>query len=270
MTRHPRLRLPILCASAVLAALSLLGCSRESDDWKSAQAADTVAGYEQFLHQYPGSTHVGEANTRVSQLAEDEAWQLATSQDSQAGYQQFVAKYPDGKWAQEARVRIENFALTPPSGETPASVMANMSGATPAAAPQAGAAAVAPAPAMKPAAAAPATAAATTPARPVEAPAVPKPAAAKPAAAAPAGKPATGYGVQLGAFSTQAKADAAWAGASKRFKAQFGGAKHEVVRGKSGAATVFRLRVAQADESAARGLCDTLKAKHQACVVYHP
>ena len=239
MTRHPRLRLPILCASAVLAALSLLGCSRESDDWKGAQAADTVAGYEQFLHQYPGSTHVGEANTRVSQLAEDEAWQLATSQDSQAGYQQFVAKYPEGKWAQEARVRIENFALTPPSGETPASVMANMSGATPAAAPQAGAAAVAPAPAMKP-------------------------------AAAPASKAATGYGVQLGAFSTQAKADAAWAGASKRFKAQFGGAKHEVVRGKSGAATVFRLRVAQADESAARGLCDTLKAKHQACVVYHP
>ena len=239
MTRHPRLRLPILCASAVLAALSLLGCSRESDDWKSAQAADTVAGYEQFLHQYPGSTHVGEANTRVSQLAEDEAWQLATSQDSQAGYQQFVAKYPDGKWAQEARVRIENFALTPPSGETPASVMANMSGATPAAAPQAGAAAVAPAPAMKP-------------------------------AAAPASKAATGYGVQLGAFSTQAKADAAWAGVSKRFKAQFGGAKHEVVRGKSGAATVFRLRVAQADESVARGLCDTLKAQHQACVVYHP
>jgi len=239
MTRHPRLRLPILCASAVLAALSLLGCSRESDDWKGAQAADTVAGYEQFLHQYPGSTHVGEANTRVSQLAEDEAWQLATSQDSQAGYQQFVAKYPEGKWAQEARVRIENFALTPPSGETPASVMANMSGATPAAAPQAGVAAVAPAPAMKP-------------------------------TAAPASKAATGYGVQLGAFSTQAKADAAWAGASKRFKAQFGGAKHEVVRGKSGAATVFRLRVAQADESAARGLCDTLKAKHQACVVYHP
>ena len=266
MTRSSRWRLSILCASAVLATLSLGGCSRESDDWKSAQAADTVAGYEQFLHQYPGSTHVGEANTRVSQLAEDEAWQLATSQDSQAGYQQFVTKYPDGKWAQEARVRIENFALTPPSAETPASVMANMSGATPAAS-------AAPAPAMKPATAAPATtapAAAPPPARPVEAAAAPKPAAAKPAAATPASGPATGYGVQLGAFSTQAKADAAWAGASKRFKAQFGGAKHEVVRGKSGAATVFRLRVAQADESAARGLCDTLKAKHQACVVYHP
>jgi len=263
MTRHPRLRLSILCASAVLAALSLLGCSRESDDWKSAQAADTVAGYEQFLHQYPGSTHVGEANTRVSQLAEDEAWQLATSQDSQAGYQQFVTKYPDGKWAQEARVRIENFALTPPSAETPASVMANMSGATPAA----------PAPAMKPATAAPATAAPATaaaPSRPVEAAAAPKPAAAKPAAATPASGPATGYGVQLGAFSTQAKADAAWASASKRFKAELGGAKHEVLRGKSGAATVFRLRVAQSGESAARGLCDALKAHHQACVVYHP
>jgi cell division septation protein DedD len=243
--------LPILCASAVLAALSLLGCSRESDDWKSAQAADTVAGYEQFLHQYPGSTHVGEANTRVAQLAEDEAWQLATSQDSQAGYQQFVARYPDGKWAQEARVRIENFSLTP-SGETPAGVMARLSGTTPGAGPLAG------------------TPAAATPDKPAPAAAVPKPVVAMPAVAAPADKPATGFGVQLGAYSSQAKADAAWADASKRYKAQFGGAKHEVVRGKSGVATVFRLRVAQAGESAARGLCDTLKAHHQACVVYHP
>jgi len=247
MTRAPRLRLSILCASAVLAALSLVGCSRESDDWKSAQAADTVAAYEQFLHQYPGSTHVGEANTRVTQLAEDEAWQLATSQDTQAGYRQFAARFPDGKWSQEARVRIENFALTPPSTDTPATVMANMSGAPPSPA------TTVPAPAMKPA---PAPAA------------VPPP--SKPAAAASADKPASGYGVQLGAYSTKAKADAAWAAASQRFKAELGDARHEVVSGKSGTAKVFRLRVALAGESAARGLCDRLKARHQACVVYHP
>jgi len=255
MTRSPRLRLSILCASAVLVALSLGGCSRESDDWKSAQAADTVASYEQFLQQYPGSTHASEATTRVSQLAEDEAWQLATSQDTLAGYQQFVARYAEGKWAQEARVRIENFALTPPSTDTPASVMANLSGA--------GASPAVPAPAMKPAPA------------PVQAPVAATP-PAKPPAVAPPSKPASadkasgGYGVQLGAYSTRAKADAAWATAAKRFKAELGGAKHEVVPGKSGAATLFRLRVAQAGESAARGLCDRLKAHHQACVVYHP
>jgi cell division septation protein DedD len=245
MTRSPRLRLSILCASAVLAALSLAGCSRESDDWKSAQAADTVAAYEQFLHQYPGSTHVSEANTRVTQLAEDEAWQLATSQDTQAGYQQFAARFPDGKWTQEARVRIENFALTPPSTDTPATVMANMSGA-----------------ATSPATTAPATATKPAP--------LPVPPPSKPATAASVDTPASGYGVQLGAYSTKAKADAAWADVSKRFKAQLGGAKHEVVPGKSGTAKVFRLRVAQAGESAARELCDTLKAHHQACVVYHP
>jgi cell division septation protein DedD len=252
MTRSPRLRLSILCASAVLAALSLVGCSRESDDWKSAQAADTVAAYEQFLHQYPGSTHVSEANTRVTQLAEDEAWQLATSQDTQAGYQQFAARYPDGKWVQEARVRIENFALTPPSTDTPASVMANMSGTGTSTTTSA------PAPAIKSAPApTPVPAASPTP-------------TSKPAAAASADKPASGYGVQLGAYSTKAKADVAWAAAAGRFKAELGGAKHEVVPGKSGAARVFRLRVAQPGDSAARGLCETLKARHQACVVYHP
>ena len=260
MTRLPHRRIPIMCASAVLVALSLVGCSRETDDWRSAQAADTVAAYEQFLHQYPASSHATEATTRVTQLAEDEAWQLATSQDTQAGYQQFAARYPDGKWAQEARVRIENFALTPPSTDTPAAVMANMSGASPA-------------PAVKaPSAAAPAPAKAASPA------AAPAPAKAAPPAAAPkavaataaADKAASGYGVQLGAYSTKAGADSAWTTASKRFKAELGSAGHEVVAGKSGSATLYRLRVAQPSESAARGLCDKLKVHSQACVVFHP
>jgi len=248
MTRLPHRRIPIMCASAVLVALSLVGCSRETDDWRGAQAADTVAAYEQFLHQYPASSHATEATTRVTPLAEDEAWQLATSQDTQAGYQQFAARYPDGKWAQEARVRIENFALTPPSTDTPAAVMANMSGASPA-------------PTVKaPSAAAPAPAKAAPPA------AAPKAVAA----AAAADKAASGYGVQLGAYSTKAGADSAWTAASKRFKAELGSAGHEVVAGKSGSATLYRLRVAQPSESAARGLCDKLKVHSQACVVFHP
>ena len=131
--------------------------------------------------------------------------------------------------------------------------MANMSGAAASAATPATAAVAAPT--TKPAPA-PASAAA--------------PASSKPAAVAKAPRPAGGYGVQLGAYSTKAKAEAAWVTAAQHFKAELGSAPHEVVAGKSGAAHVFRLHVAQGSESAARGLCSTLKARHQACIVFHP
>lgn len=262
MTHLSRWHARILCAGAVLATLSLYGCSREADDWRSAQSADTSAAYQQFLKQYPGSSHLNEANTRIGQLAEDEAWQLATSQDTQAGYQQFATRFPDGKWAQEARVRIENFTLAAPAAaaaDSPATVMANMAGAA-AVAPKVPASPE-PAP-VKPAAAkaeAPAKSSAPKPAQP-----------AKVASASGAAHATGGYGVQLGAYSSHAKAEAAWSAAAKRHKAELGGVKHQIQAGKSGAAKVYRLRVAQSSEAAARSLCDRLKGRHQTCVVYHP
>jgi len=231
MIQRSRLWLvPRLCAGLVLSSLVLAGCSREGTDWRSTQAADTVAAYEQFLRQYPGSAHGTDAATRVAQLAEDEAWQQATGQDSLQAYQQFVGRYPEGKWAQEARVRIENFALVAPSADTPATVMATMSGA--------------PAPA-------------------------PVPVPATPVALQPA-KVAAGFGAQLGAFSTQAKAEAQWQIVQAHNAAQLGGAKHRIVEGQASGAKVYRLQLPQDSETKARDLCAAIKAKGQACVVYHP
>jgi hypothetical protein len=88
----------------------LAGCSHESADWKSATAADTAEGYQQFLTQHPKSANAAQARTRIQQIQEDHDWQTATSSDSREAYQQFVAQHPDSKWAQEARIRIENFA----------------------------------------------------------------------------------------------------------------------------------------------------------------
>jgi cell division septation protein DedD len=234
-------------ATAVLLLCLSAGCSRERDDWRSAQAADTPTSYERFLHEYPRSAHVSEANTRLAQLAEDEAWQGATSIDTQMGYQQFLARYPEGKWAQEARVRIENFSLTAPS-TAPAPVV-----------PQ-------PESRLEPK---PETKADKPPAAPKAA----KPAGGKKETAAKKGATARhpeGFGVQLGAFSSQEKAESVWGQLQQRFPSELGSSAHQVSPGRSGAGQVFRLRVPQSGEAAARKVCAALKARNEVCIPYRP
>jgi hypothetical protein len=259
----------LLCAAVATATLLLAACSREADDWRATQAADTVASYEQFLRQYPGSTHATDATTRVGQLAEDEAWQLATSQDTQAGYQQFITRYPEGKWAQEARVRVENFALSqPPAADSPAAVMAGMAG-TPA--PGAAGRPVVTPPAL-PAPPAVKNLPAPVAASPEKVPPVAKSTAPvkSPASSRKTAEKASGFGAQLGAYSSKEKAEAQWKLLSTHYNAQLGKAKHRVVAGKAKGKTLYRLQVPQASEAKARELCARLKTKHQACVVFHP
>jgi cell division septation protein DedD len=98
-------------ASLLVSLAILSACSREQQDWRSAEAADTVEGYGQFLQRHPESELATEARTRVAQLSEDLEWQRAGSADNADAYRQFLAQHPNGKWAQEARIRIENFAL---------------------------------------------------------------------------------------------------------------------------------------------------------------
>src|ERR1700738_128579 len=98
--------------AALIVSLAVLSaCSREQQDWRAAEAADSVAGYGQFLQRHPDSELATEARTRVAQLSEDLEWQLAGSADNADAYKQFLVQHPNGKWAQEARIRIENFAL---------------------------------------------------------------------------------------------------------------------------------------------------------------
>lgn len=96
--------------------------------------------------------------------------------------------------------------------------------------------------------------------------AAPKPAAAATAAtAAPAG-PASGVGVQVGAFSTSASAEAAW---SKLVTAHdaLSGLSHRVIEGKADMATVFRLQAVASDFAAANALCAKLQAGGLKCQV---
>jgi cell division protein FtsN len=228
MTRPalPRALLPVLLICSAL----LPACSREADDWRAAQAADTVAAYEQFNREHPASSHATEATTRAEQLAEDEDWRKAQEQDSLQAYQQFLAQHPGSQWAQEARVRVETITLgnaaqhDPAAGTSLPPVAAGPHPATPAAA----------------------------------------------SAAAPAPAATSPFGAQLGAFGSAAAAESQWQVIAGKQLVPLKGRSHRVAEGAGGGGRVFRLQVPARDEADARGLCAALAAAGQACVVVHP
>jgi hypothetical protein len=88
---------------------------------------------------------------------------------------------------------------------------------------------------------------------------------AKPSASA---TPApTGVGVQVGAYTSQATAEAGWTRLSQQNSSLFSGLKHRVVEGKADIGTVYRLQALAADPASANDLCSRMKAAGVACQV---
>jgi SPOR domain len=227
-----------ICLMAIaLGTLALVGCNRESADWKSATAADTTEAYQQFLQQHPKSVNAAQAQTRMQQIADDHDWQAAAAADTRDAYQQFLAQHADSKWAQEARIRIENFAQAGASG---GKVVSDN------------------------------TASAATPATPgaVESP-PPAPGAAKSHAAAAKATSAGaehGHFVQLGAFHSKARAESEWKLLAAKYPAELKSLKPHYVPGNSKSGPVYKLRVAVHSATDASGLCAKLKKHSQVCV----
>jgi cell division septation protein DedD len=242
------------------------GCSRERIDWKSAEAADTQEAYNHFLELHPSGELATQARARLTQLAEDKDWQRTIAADTADAYKQFLAEHPGGKWAEEARIRAESFSLAPNASPTGDSVSASSSAS----------------PTPAPASSSPrsTTAAPGTPAEPPpapaprsEAPSNPKlPPATPPAAstAPPASSEPPGFGIQLGAFSTQAAALAEWKRLQVKFDPQLHGLFAHAVPAQVTSGKVFSLQSPVGEESRARSICAALTKQAQPCVVVLP
>jgi hypothetical protein len=265
-----------LALSAGLAAvcLSIGACSREQQDWRSAEAADTVESYGQFLQRHPESELVTAARTRVAQLTEDHEWSQAGSTDTAEGYRQFLAQHPNGKWAQEARIRLQNFSLNGLSAQGAPVVGAGSTGAGDL--PGTGRAM----PGDSATAAAGAAPRSSTSASPGE---LAQPATAisattrlstayvsTPPAIATGAAPTGGYGVQLGAFGSETAANAAWQQLATHFGAQLSGLSPHVIAANTTSGTLYRLQAQVPDEARARALCDLLRKESQPCVPVLP
>jgi hypothetical protein len=241
---------------AVLATLAA-GCSREQQDWRSAEAADTHEAYGRFVEQHPDSELAAQARARLAQLAEERDWAQAGKVATADAYRAFLAEHPSGKWSEEARIRIEAFAL----GSAPR--LAPQTPAQPGGAPQgpSGVRALQLATARVP------------PAVHSEPAVVAQLIRAEPAEPAPAtGGPL--YSVQLGAFGSEASADREWRRLQGRFGAQLGGLAPRIVAASNNtsgqAGQLYRLQAPAAGEAQARALCDSLREQSQACVPVLP
>lgn len=256
---------------AVVIAVTLLGgCSREKIDWKSAEAADTLEGYDHFIERHPDSDLATQARARIAQLNEDRNWKRATVTDTADGYRQFLAQHENGKWAEEARIRIENFALDgtaagprrpsdspldPARAASPTADAARAVRATAADEP------ILPAP--KPGLARPSTPTAQSKATPVAGAAAPVP--------TPVTPPLRGqFGIQLGAFRSQEAALNEWKRIQVKFDSDLHGLSARAVPVQQSAGTLFRLQAAVGAEARARAICATLASRSQPCVVVLP
>jgi cell division septation protein DedD len=260
--------------AALMVSVAMLGaCSREQQDWRSAEASDTVAGYSDFLHRHPDSELATEARTRVAQLSEDKEWQTVSAADTADAYKQFLAQHPNGKWAQEARIRMENFALgrerATASASTSATVAASGAAAGAPIAQLASSAPVSSGELARPQAIAQTLPNATTSGPTSTTPSPSGSAPPSPAIAA-AWRSDDGFGVQLGAFASENAATTEWQQLTARFAAQLRGLSPRVVSANTATGRLFRLQALVADEAAARTLCDMLKKQSQACVPVLP
>jgi cell division septation protein DedD len=253
-------------------------CSREQQDWRSAEGADSTEAWQRFLDQHPDSEFAGQARTRITQLDEQRDFQFADRAGTVEAYREFLAHHPSGKWAEHARIRIEAFSL----GSAP-----RISPLTPEQAAAFGGSGVH---ALR-------LATATTQDAPIgaiESAAVPAEGVAE-GAAEGADKPDAGwavpgeaaqaetdtvvrpvsanetavdtrYGVQLGAFGSEASADREWRRLRGRFGTELGNLSPRIVVAETDSGQLYRLQAPAAGEAQARAICDSLKEQDQACV----
>jgi cell division septation protein DedD len=179
------------------------------------------------------------------QLTDDRDWQRAASADSERAYHEYLVQHPNGKAAQQARIRIDSFALA---------ARASSPDGVPDPAPDPAA--------LAPRAAVPAHLAAAPSASPVRAAATQAP--------IPISGAMSDYAIQLGAFTSEAKARAQWELAVASHRAQLTGLTAHIDPVLSSGTHLYRLQARVGAESRARTLCAALAEEAQPCVVVPP
>jgi hypothetical protein len=217
----------------LLAALLLGGCGVDRD-FDAAVRTNTIVGYDDYLRLHPDGAHAADARARLATLVEDREWQRARGLATVDGYQQYLRGYPQGAHAKEALLAIADLNMAAlPSTEAAA------------------AAAVTAPPSPAAHTAAPAATRAVAPAKPAPAPAA----------------SANGVRIQLGAFGTEAAANAAWQRLIARHP-ELGGHAMQISSGPAGAGRrLERLQVAGFDRDGAVAACASLAKTKDPCLV---
>ena len=281
---------------SLLVGLATACGTREQEDWRSAKGADTTEAWQRFLEQHPDSELVNQAQARIAQLDVQRQFQWADRVGTVDAYREFLAHHPSGKYAELARIRIEAFSLgsapriAPPTAEEAAAFSGSgvralrLATAGTASALEAGtvaggaqgAAAEPVLPAALPAEAGqPETAEGADSASgsgravPGEAAQAPPDAVLQPTSSNETTRN-TGYGVQLGAFGSEASAGREWHRLRGRFAPELGNLSPRIVLAESESGQFYRLQAPAAGEAQARAICASLREQDQACMPVVP
>jgi cell division protein FtsN len=197
-------------------------------------------------------------------------WRSAQAADSPESYQQFIAAHPDSSLIATARERLsqlaeekdwrsaaeadtldayQQFLAQYPGGKwaREAQVRIDNFAAAPAAVVGSG-----PAPSS------------------VTAPPAPGAGASVPDSAAAEAPLTSGFGVQLGAFSSAERANAEWKMLQGAASGTLDGLSPRVVVGEASGKTIYRLQAEVRDEAQARAICGGLKVANKPCVPVIP
>lgn len=90
---------------AVAAVAFAAGCASMQSRWETAQSADTITAYENFLEEYPEGDRADRARARRDELREERDWRKAEAEQTAAAYEEFGKQYPRGRHAREAGAR---------------------------------------------------------------------------------------------------------------------------------------------------------------------
>ena len=195
-------------------------------------------------------------------------WRSAQAADSPESYQQFIDKHPESSQVATARERLQQlaeekdwraaagvdtlaayqqFIAQYPAGKWAKEAQVRIDGFS--------------------------RAGANAPPADVATPATPATAAPGDAAATPDAAPpaiTSGFGVQLGAFSSPERANEEWTKLQASASGMLDGLSPRVVVGEASGKTLYRLQAEVRDEAQARAICGGLKVAKKPCVPVIP
>ena len=74
--------------------------------WTRALEKDTLAGYREYLKEFPEGKHADKAKAEIAAY-DDKAWARAQGRDTIAGYQEYIKEWPEGQHVEKAQDRIK-------------------------------------------------------------------------------------------------------------------------------------------------------------------
>jgi len=95
----------------LLLAACIAGCSTVHIDWDTANALNTIEGYEEFLQKHPDSEFTEEALQRVEPMR----YQKAMDEGTTKGLTLYLLRYPNGRYASVVRSRIKDLRCQDPA-----------------------------------------------------------------------------------------------------------------------------------------------------------